>query len=136
MKIPSNFPILTWAARQWLLISIFVVTAWMCTTERRFSFLGKWDWDENLGGYWRAGTPLEFFTVLLWALPLGLVAYLMTLLSIHLHYRETIDKDVNDGTYRRDWEACTSTERVKFATWVRIGIFIGFCILLSGLARV
>jgi hypothetical protein len=131
----KNFPILSWAARQWLLLVIFFFTNWLCLTEVHFSALGKWVWDEQLGGIWRAATPLEFCGPLLWAVPFGLATYLLTLLSIHLHYRETIDADVNDGTYLNDWHACTPAQRVAVATAVRIGIFVGLCILLAGLAR-
>ncbi len=131
----KNIPIVTWIQRQWLLLILFFFTNWLCLTEIHMNFLGKWRWDSELGGIWAAATPIEFCGPLLWAVPFGLATYLLTLLSIHLHYRATIDADTNDGTYLTDWRACTSAQRVAVATAVRIGIFIGLCILLAGLAR-
>ena len=130
-----NYPILTWLQRQWMLLVLFLVTNWLCLTEAHFSLLGKWVLDPERGGIWVPATPLEFCGPLLWAVPFGIAVYLLTLLSIHLHYRQTIDADVNDGTYAADWRACTSAQRVVVAAAVRIGIFIGLCILLAGLAR-
>lgn len=131
----NNLPIIAWVQRQWILILVFLFTNWLCLTEMHFSFLGRWRWDEQLGGIWAAATPLEFCGPLLWAVPFGIATYLLTLLSIHLHYRATIDADVNNDTYLNDWHACTSFQRVTIAAAVRIGIFVGLCILLAGLAR-
>ena len=131
----KNIPIITWIPRYWLLLLIFFFTNWLCLTEIHFSFLGKWTWDSNLGGIWRPATPIEFCGPLLWSVPFGIAIYLLTTLSIHLHYRQTIDEDVNSGKYLEDWQACTPAQRVFVSNAVRIGIFIGFCLLLAGLAR-
>jgi len=131
----TNIPLITWFQRQWLLIVLFFITNWLCLTEIHFSFLGKWVVDPQLGGIWRPATPLEFCGPLLWAIPYGIAAYLLALLSIHLHYRQTLDADTHNETYLNDWRACTSSQRVYVAAAIRIGIFIGFCILLSNLAK-
>lgn len=131
----KNIPIITWIQRQWMLLIVFFITNWACLTEVHFKALGKWSWDEQLGGIWRPATPLEFCGPLLWAVPFGIATYLLMGLAIHLHYRATIDADTNDGTYAADWKACTSWQRVIVANAVRIGIFVGLCILLAGLAR-
>lgn len=135
MNLPSNFPILTWLSRQWLLILVFLVTNWMCLSEIHFAFLGKWSIDPELGGIWRPATPIEFCGPLLWAIPFGIAAYLIGSLLIHLHFRATIDKDINDGSFVGYWNAAPSDLKLKLVFAAIIGIFLGVAILLSPLAR-
>lgn len=131
----KNYPIISFIGRQIPLLAVLIVTNWLCLTEMHFSFLGKWVFDENLGGIWRAATPLEFCGPLLWAVPFGITAYLLTLLNIHLHFRQTIDKDINGGKFVEWWTAADSVLKLKLVFAAIIGIFIGLCILLSPLAR-
>lgn len=131
----TNIPLITWLQRQWLLIIVFLITNWLCLTEQHLSFLGKWVLDPELGGIWRPATPLEFCGPLLWAIPFGIATYLLTLLNIHLHFRKTIDKDINDESFVRYWQQAPSDLKLKLVFAAIIGIFIGLCLLLSPLAR-
>lgn len=131
----TNIPLITWLQRQWLLIVVFLVTNWLCLTEQHFAFIGKWVLDPELGGIWRPATPLEFCGPLLWAIPFGIATYLLTLLNIHLHFRQTIDKDINDGSFIAYWKDAPSDLKLKLVFAAIIGIFIGLCLLLSPLAR-
>lgn len=131
----KNYPIITFLQRTWMLLIAFAAFDWAALTEHHFKPLGKWVSDPDHGGIWVAQTPMEWAGPLLWAIPFGIMVWLLSLLSIHLYYRETIDADANDGTTVYDWKSCTSFQRVLVATIVRIGIFIGLCILCASLAR-
>ena len=131
----KNIPIVTFLARTWMLFVAMLVFNWLAVTEIHFKFLGKWEALPNLGGVWVAATPLEFCGPILWIVPFGLAVILLGLLIVHLYYRATIDYDAQSGKYLADWQACSPYERVLVSNIVRIGIFIGLCILCSSLAR-
>lgn len=134
-KLKHNVLIFTFLARTWLLWLLMFSSNWLTLTHHHFAILGTWELDEVRGGVWVPHTPMEAIGGILYALPVGLSIYLLYLFLIHIHYRETIDRDIHDGTYLRDWGNLTSEQRVRYSTQTRIGIFIGLCILLSGLAR-
>lgn len=117
------------------MLSLFVFTNWMCMTEIHFAFLGKWSHDEMLGGIWRPATPMEWAGPLLWSLPYVLDNYLLVLLTMHLHFRNTIDKDINDGSFIVYWQNAPSDLKLKLVFASIIGTGIVYGIMLAGLAR-
>lgn len=133
--ILTSFPFLGFIARVWRLLIAVVATNWLANTELHFNWMGKWVKDPELGGIWIPQTPMEFIGPVLWALPIGFGIWILALVAIHMHYRQTIDADTNGGKYLTDWQACSPFQRVVISNFVRIGIFIGFCILCAGLAK-
>ncbi len=131
----KNFPILTFLQRTWMLLIVFFATNWLCLTEVHFSFLGKWVLDPELGGIWAPATPMEFCGPLLWSIPFALDTYLLTLLTLHLHFRQTIDSDINDGSFVAYWKAAPGDLKLKLVFAAIIGIGLVYGILLAGLAR-
>lgn len=131
----KNFPLVTFALRNWMLLIALGLSNWFANTEEHFKCLGKWVVDPEQGGIWISQRPMECFGPILWIVPISIGVYLINLLMIHLHYRETIDADTAGGKYKSDWDQCTPFERVKISTQVRVGLFIGLCILCNNLAR-
>lgn len=131
----KNIPFITYFQRTWMLFIVFFASNWAALTEHHFPFLGKWVVDENLGGIWVAQTPMEAIGPILWIVPFGMAIYLMCSLQIHLYYRSTIDSDIHDLTYCKDWQQCTPYERIYITNQVRNWTFAGLCILCSQLAR-
>lgn len=112
-----------------------------------FSFLSNWaalsnyeffkHWTVNLKGetVYQGWTLFEMFGAIIYVPGIASIVMWVGLLCVHLYWRETVDKDAHDGTYCNDWQELTSNQRVLYATIIRIGTIIGFCILCAGLAR-
>lgn len=130
-----NVPLIAFAVNQWQLLTVFIVTNWLCKTETHFVALGEWRISEQLGGFWAPRTPLEWAGPLLWLLPLGIGTYLMTMLMIHLHFRMTINSDINSGKFIEYWNAAPGELKLKLIFAAIIGITLALAILYAGLAR-
>lgn len=132
----KNLPIVTLIPRVGWLLAIFFVTNWACMTQLRFRVIGRWDWNETVGGYWRDQTPVEWAGPLLWLLPFGIGIYLMVILVLHLFFRETIDKDINSGAFVVYWQSAPSELKLKLIFAAVIGFFLSLSIAYAGLVRV
>jgi len=129
----KNFPIITFLQRTWMLFIAALAFNWLSLTEHTFKIFGTWELDEMKGGIWVAHTPFQALGSILYMPPKTLVAFILSLLVIHLLYRETIDASVNSGKYKKAWDQLTPEQEVKYTTQTRIGIFIGICILCASL---
>lgn len=130
-----NVPGITWLGRAYPMLIVFVFFDWLCMTKHRFIFIGEWRHDDQLGGIWASQTPMEWAGPLLWTVPFGLAAYLSTTLAIHLHFRNTIDKDINSGKFIEYWNNAPSDLKLKLIFAAILCVLLSMCILFSPLAR-
>lgn len=135
--IASNIPFVTFFSRSstWLLTGFVLVSQWAIHWKRPL-------WWTQLPGL-TDGTPGEWVPITLYdwlgaflTVP-AFVGVLMWVWSfvIHLFFRGSIDKDTHDGTYIADWEKLTSFERSMLHVVIRVGFWIGLCILCSSMAK-
>lgn len=118
--IKANVPIITFFARTWMLF-IFMILANMAVLSQYKLPSGH--------------TLFEILGAVLYVPALASVVMWVYLLMLHLFFRETLDKDAHDGVYITDWRALTSAERMWMNVVLRVGFFIGFCILCASMAR-
>lgn len=132
----KNYLLLTFFTRTWPFLVFAILAVYVVTTNHTFSSLGQYQYDEPKGEwFWQKRTIFDVFGGLAFIPSLTSLVMWFTLLYRHLIYRETIDKDIHDGTYLKDWRACSPYERIKTSNFVFIGILIALCILCAGLAR-
>lgn len=125
----SNVPLVTFVARTWMLIIATLVSNWAVLSKIEY-FVKK-----QPDGTFQGVTLFEMLGAVLYVPALGCAVFLFYLLALHLFFRATLDKDAHDGVYVTDWRALTSSERMWQSTILRVGFFIGFCILCAGMAK-
>lgn len=130
----KNWPIITFLARTWMLLAFAILTNFLTLWKHVFVWVenGADEWGSTV---WRGLTLFDICGAVLYLPGLASVAYWVSLLLIHLNYRQTIDKDVHDNTYLNDWRALTSAERVMNQTWTRVGFLVALAIIVHGLAK-
>jgi lysozyme family protein len=128
-----NVPIITFLQRTWMLLVFAILSNWAVLSNHQF--FRHWTIDMEGKTIYEGQTIFQMFGGVAYVPGLVSAVLFVTLLCIHLFFRETIDKDVNDGTYLRDWASLSPNDRVLYSTIIRIGFIIGFCILCSGLAK-
>jgi lysozyme family protein len=128
-----NIPIITFLQRTWMLLVFAIVSNYAVLNNHQF--FRHWTVDMEGKTVYQGQTIFEMFGAIAYIPGLVSAVLFVSLFCLHLFYRETVDKDVHDGTYVKDWEALTSDQRILYSTIIRIGFIIGFCILCAGLAR-
>ena len=126
--IKSNVLLITFFARTWMLMIFMVASNWIVLWKHEF-------FPKIVNGNWQGLTLFEMLGAVLFIPALGSAVFWFYLLMLHLFFRDTLDKDAHDGVYIADWRAMSSFERMQINAWLRIGFFIGFCILFASLAR-
>ena len=128
-----NIPIFTFLQRTWMLLAFSFLANWAALSNYEFFK----HWTRNAAGtvVYQGWTLFDMFGGLVYVPGITSAVMFFALLCSHLFWRETVDKDAHDGTYLDDWRALTADKRVLYATIIRIGLIIGFCILCAGLAR-
>jgi hypothetical protein len=108
-----NIPILTYLTRYWLLLLATALAI----------LLSLWE-----PGFQRVGA-----LIYLPALTLG--AAVASTLCTHLWFRESVDKETHDGTFLAEWRSLPAETRVGLTILLRVGFFIGCCIVAAALAK-
>lgn len=127
--IKSNIPLITFFARTWMLLVFMLLANWAVLNKHEYFVKQLPD------GTSQGVTLFEILGAVLYVPAIASVVVFVALLVLHLFFRDTLDKDAHDGTYIADWRALTSSERVWIGTVIRVGFFIGFCILCASMAR-
>jgi len=127
--LKNNLPLLTFFARTWMLFVFMLLSNFAVLSNH------AWYWVQLPGGQWQGVTLFEILGAVLYVPALASVVMWVYLLLIHLFFRDTLDKDAHDGTYIADWRILTSAERMWMNVILRVGFFIGFCILCAGVAK-
>lgn len=131
----KNVPIITFLQRAWMLLAFTLLTNYLTIWKHIFFWVDSGARDEWGNVVWRGLTLFDICGAILLVPGLASALLFVTLLLIHLRYRQTIDADVHNGTYVTDWRAMTSAERVRINNFVFIGILIALCILCASLAK-
>jgi hypothetical protein len=130
-----NIPIIAFFTRTstWLLLVFMLVTNWAVLSQK---IVYSW-WTVNMDGYavHETFTMFQLFGAVLYIPAISSVVLFVSLLIIHFRYRQTIDADIQDGSYLQDWRALSPTERIRVSNFVFIGIVIALSILCSSLAK-
>lgn len=129
-----NIPIITFLQRTWMLLVFTVLCNFLTLWNHVFVWVpnGRDEWG-NVA--WRGLTLLDLCGAVLLVPALASAVVWTALLFIHLYFRDTLDKDVHDGTYLKDWREIGPVHRVWVRNLILIGSIIGFCILCSSLAK-
>lgn len=134
-KTPRNIIGYSFVKRFWALIAFVLLANWLIMSPIKYKCLGVWEFDEMKGGQWVEHTVLQHFGAIACLPAYGGAALLMMFFCIHVAHRRTVDADENDGTAMDDWQDVPPTIRVYVRAALRIGYFIGFCILFGSFAR-
>lgn len=128
-----NIPIVSFLQRTWMLLAFSLVANWAALSN--YEFFKRWT--VNLEGktVYDGWTLFELFGGLIYIPGITSAVMWVSLLCVHLFWRESVDRDAHDGKYLRDWGSLDPDQRIRYATIIRIGTIIGFCILCAGLAR-
>lgn len=135
--LSHNIPFVTFFSRAstWWMVAMVLVTQWAIHWKHAL-------WWTQLPGL-PDGTPGEWVPITLYdwlgaflTVPalVGVIMFVWSLV-LHLFFRGTVDKDTHDGTTLVDWGNLTSFERTTLHVVIRIGFFIGICILCANLAK-
>lgn len=140
--ISSNIPLVTFFSRSstWLIIFFVLLFQWAIHYRGPLPFPGLW-WTQLPGS--PDGTPGEWVPITLYdwlgaflTVPAFVgVAMFVWSLVMHLFFRGTVDKDTHDGTLIADWNLLSAYERSYIHMLIRVGFWIGICILCSSLAK-
>lgn len=112
MEIKNNLLVFSFLKRYWQLVILTVVLNLLCLNDAIFEALGS----------------------LLYVPAVSAISLMVTYLSRHLIFRETIDKDASSGLYTAEWRALAPEVRIKYTIWITIGIFIGISIIAAGVS--
>lgn len=129
----TNFPIITFLQRSWMLTVFMVLSNFAVLSNHEFFKIWTRDNDGNV--VYVGQTLFQILGAVLYIPAMASVVVWVALLFRHLYFRESIDKDINDGTYLLDWRAVTPTTRIWVTNFVLIGMIIALCILCSTLAK-
>jgi lysozyme family protein len=133
--LKSNIPIVTFFARTWMLFLFMLASNYAVLNQHEFGQVIE---------YTKAGTRVlvapghtlfEMLGAVLYVPALASVVMWVYLLMIHLFFRDTLDKDAHNGVYIADWRALNSADRMWMNVVLRVGFFIGFCILCASMAK-
>jgi lysozyme family protein len=130
-----NIPIIAFFTRvsTWLLLAFMALTNFAVYWQHP---VYSW-WTVNMDGY----TVYEQFTLFqllgaqLYIPAVSSVVLFVALLIMHFRYRQTIDADIQDGSYLNDWRSISPAHRIWVHTAVFIGLVIALCILCSSMAK-
>lgn len=131
----GNFPIITFLRRTWMLLAAVLAANWLTLSKHAWYWVQLPGLPDGTPGEWHGVTAFEHLGAVLYMPAISLLVWWISLLCVHLFFRQTIELDVNSGKYLKDWEACTPFQRVQMHNLVKIGILIALSILCSSLAR-
>jgi lysozyme family protein len=131
----KNIPIISFFTRTstWLLTVFMLVSNWLVLWQHP---VYSW-WTVNMEGITvhESFTMFQLFGAVLYVPAISSVIVWVALLFRHLYYRQSIDADIQDGTYLNDWKTIGPVHRIWVANVVLIGIIIALAILCSSLAK-
>lgn len=140
--IKRNIPLVTFFSRAstWYVLLFALVGQWAIHYRGPLPFPGFW-WTQQPGS--PDGTPGEWVPITLydWLGAILLIpaicsaGFFVLMLLIHVFFRQTIDKDMHDGTYLCDWGNLDSHQRMQITAWIRIGFWIGICLVSASIAK-
>ena len=114
MKLPFNFPIVSFVARYWLLLLVFAGFFAATLNDWLFQHCGA----------------------ILYAPALASVALLIVALLRNIFYSKTLDEDVRTERFHGWWEtAITPAEKVRWILGMTGLLFLGVCIIMAALAK-
>lgn len=135
--IAKNVPLVTFFSRaSTFYLMIFMLTAnWAIHWKRALWWTQMPGLPDGTPGEWVPITLYDWLGAILYVPALVGVVMFVWSLVLHLFFRDTIDRDTHNGTLVADWKILSSFERTKLHVWIRIGFWIGLCILCSSLAK-
>lgn len=135
--IAKNIPFLTFFSRAstWWMIIFVLATQWAIHFKHPLWWTELPNLPDGTPGEWIPVTLYDFLGAFLTVPALVSVIMFVWSLCLHLFFRGTVDKDTHDGTTLCDWGVLTSFERTMLHVVIRVGFFIGICILCAGLAK-
>lgn len=128
--IKRNLPLITFFSRTWILFIFMLLSNYLVLWQHHFGEMVQEGVIVNPG--W---TLFEKIGAVMYVPALGSAVFWFYLLMLHLFFRETLDKDAHNGTYITDWRALSSGDRMWMNVILRVGFFIGFCILFASAAK-
>jgi len=131
----NNLPILSFFARTWMLFIFMLISNFAVLSNHAWRWVQLPTAPDGTPGAWQGVTLFDMLGAVLYVPALASVVMWVYLLVLHLFFRGTLDKDAHDGVYIADWRALTSAERMWMNVVLRVGFFIGFCILCAGVAK-
>lgn len=136
-RITRNIPLLAFFSRAstWYVVIFMLAAQWSIHWKHPLWWNQLPGLPDGTPGEWIPVTLYDWLGAILYIPALCSVIFFVWMLALHLFFRQTIDKDTHDGTYLCDWSTLSSAERIRYTTWIRVGFFIGFCILCAGLAK-
>lgn len=132
--VVKNIPIISFVQRAWLLIIFTILTNCIPLWNHAFWYVntGKDEWGNAV---WQGVTVFDIVGSVSYIPGIVLAAYLMTVFATHIYFRQTIDLDAHNGTYVRDWQELTSSQRVLYATIIRVGTLIASALIAAGIVK-
>jgi lysozyme family protein len=133
-----NIPLVSFFSRasSWYIAAFMFVSNYLVLSKKPW---GGWTQlaglPDGTPGEWVPVTLFDRFGMALYVPALASVVMFVWMLVMHLFFRQTIDADTNDGTYLKDWRNLSAVDRCRLHVILRVGFFIGFCILCASLAK-
>lgn len=135
--IKRNIPLLTFFSRAstWYVLILMLLFQFVIHWRHAFWWMQQPGSPDGTPGEWVPITLYDWLGAILLIPAICSTAFFVLMLLIHLFYRQTIDKDMHDGTYLCDWGNLDSFQRMQMTTWVRIGFWIGICLVAASIAK-
>lgn len=133
--LKNNIPIFTFLSRSWLVLALALFFIFLCNWSHAVQWVDSGSTDEWGNVFWRGVTLFEYCGAILYIPALILSGAWCGALVKHLVHRETIDKDIHDGTYKLEWRSLTPFQRICVSNAVSIGYTIAAAIIAASLAK-
>lgn len=135
--LSSNIPLVTFFTRSstWLIIGLVLVFQWSIHWKHALWWTQLPGLPDGTPGEWIPVTLYDFLGAFLTVPALVSVIMFTWMLVIHLFFRGTVDKDTHCGRTLADWDELEPYERTFLHILIRVGFFVGICILCAGLAK-
>lgn len=132
-------PIIGFFARTstWLVGIFMIVSNWLVLWQHP---VYAW-WTKNMEGYdvHETFTCSQLLGAALFGPALISIPVFFAMLTRHLYYRQTIDADIQDGTYVKDWQNMGTDAGARHRIWVSNVVFLvlilAFSIIAASLAK-
>ena len=109
----SKLPVISFVVSYWILLISFFLAAQLSENEYLFKKYGTI-------------TFVPMFVI---------GAVVLSKWIGHCIFRETIDRDIREGTFLLDWKLATPGTRITLAVVIMVGFYVGACIVTGGIAK-
>lgn len=137
----KNYPIISFFTRvsTWLMLCLMLAGNWIVYSKHVWYWVQLPADHDGTPGAWIGITLVDILGAQPFTVAMSSILVLMTLFIRHLYYRQTIDRDIHDGTYVKDWRNMGTDMGARHRIWVSnvvfLGILLALCILCAGLAK-